>query len=201
MSKHNRERRELRAMSVGELGRLRSAMPQRRTELPPDLEEQAKRIWAIIGEVCPNRTYEVLEHDFTFDHNPDKELDEVEKIALAYQDWCKAFPFAAKDAKKDALASGYMLSLCAEGPLPLPEMAHYYEARGGVGKPLELHSKGGEQMKAITSEGAKVYTHGPPDLTDTSQEAWQYALDNPDKLGNAPEITDEVIKACKAVSA
>jgi len=52
-------------------------------------------------------------------------------------------------------------------------------------------------MKAITSEGAKVLYSWPPDLTDTSQEAWQYALDNPDKLGNAPEITDEVIRLAR----
>jgi len=77
-------------------------MPQRRTELRLIWKKQAKRIWAIIGEVCPNRTYESLEHDFTFDHNPDKELDEVKRLLWHIRIGCKAFPLQPRTLRRSA---------------------------------------------------------------------------------------------------
>jgi hypothetical protein len=58
---------------------------------------------------------------------------------LAFQDWCEANPFASDIAKKDALESGYLFSVCALGvKIPFPEMADYYAARGGKGKPISI---------------------------------------------------------------
>lgn len=125
-------------MTVDEVSKI--GFVRRRDSLPPELEDQARRIWKIIEGYSFRRTFESFEHDFTFDANPDQELDEVERIALAWQDWCKDHPDASKHDKERALSCGYGVSVGVMGLIDdtFSQMQGYYKARGGMGKPISV---------------------------------------------------------------